>query len=339
MRRASPLRSESQAMQSGAAPGPAADPALLCGNCRATMRRLALAGHYGAIVELDICDSCDLVWFDGTETAHLSGPGLLDLIGRMAEAYDLPFEPLRPGTRCPRCAGPVKIVHNQSRWGRSVQLQCVRRDGAYQSFAEFLEEKGLLRPMSRLDRARLLRDRGRIDCVNCGAAIGANDERCPFCTSVPSLLDIARLARALDPEAMLEPHAVHDTEARQQAMQCAACGAALPPGDAMSCAQCGATLAIPSLREAYAAVQALAPALKANAEHPPPEVVKRRLDALAADLPRRREWVAGMEAEADARRGRGRPPIDWSSWTERGPHLVRAVLVGAAIWLVWRFWR
>ena len=303
------------------------------------MHRISLAGHYGAYVELDLCDSCNLVWFDGTETARLSGPGLLDLIGRMAEAYDLPFESLRPDTRCPRCAGPVKIVHNQSRWGHSVQLQCLRRDGAYQSFAEFLEEKGMLRPMSRLDRARLLRDRGRVDCVNCGAAIGVADEKCPFCKSVPSLLDIARLARALDPEATLEPQAVHDTEARQQAMQCAACGAALPPGDAMSCAQCGATLAIPSLREAYAAVQALASALKANVEHPPPQVVKRRLDALAEDLPRRREWVAAMAAETDARRGRGGPPIEWSSWTERGPHLVRAVLIGAAIWLVWRFWR
>ena len=304
------------------------------------MHRVALAGHYGASVELDLCVSCNLVWFDGTETARLTGPGLLDLIGRMAEAYDLPFEPLRPGTRCPRCAGPVKIVHNQSRWGRSVQLQCVRRDGAYQSFAEFLEEKGLLRPMSRLDRARLLRDRGRIDCVNCGAAIGVSDERCPFCASVPSLLDIARLARALDPEATLEPNAVHDTEARQQAMQCAACGAALPPGDAMSCAQCGATLAIASLREAYAAVQALMPALKANAEHPSPEVVKRRLDALAEDLPRRREWVVGMEAEARARRGDSFDPnVDWSSLLRRGTNPARAVLIGVAIWLVWWFWR
>ena len=30
--------------------------------------------------------SCDLVWFDGTETARLNGPGLLELIGMMAAA-------------------------------------------------------------------------------------------------------------------------------------------------------------------------------------------------------------------------------------------------------------
>ncbi|MGZ5215673.1 MAG: hypothetical protein ACXWKD_05430 [Caldimonas sp.] len=327
-------------MPGSAAPGSPIERALLCGNCRTPMRRVGLAGHYGSSVELDLCESCDLVWFDGTETARLSGPGLLELIGRMAAAYDLPYEALRPAARCPRCAGTLRIVHNRSRWGRSVQLQCARRDGAYQSFAEFLEEKGLLRPMSLVDRARLLRDRGRIDCVNCGAAIGHRDERCPYCTSIPSLLDIARLARALDPEAMLEPHPVHGTEARQGAMQCAACGAALPAGETMSCAQCGATLAIPSLREAYAAVQALEPALKANAERPPPQVVQRRLAAIEADLPRRREWAAGMEAEAQARRGNSFGPssYDWSSLLERGTNPVRAVLVGVGLWLAWRFW-
>ena len=302
------------------------------------MERLALPGHYGSSVEIDVCASCDLVWFDGSETARLNGPGLLELIGMMAAAYDLPYQPLSSATRCPRCSGRLKTVHNQSRWGRSVQLQCLKRDGAYQSFAEFLEEKGLLRPMSRLDRAKLLRDRGRIDCVNCGAAIGKEDERCPYCISVPSLLDVARLARALDPEAMLAASELPRSAAKQQAMQCAACGAALPPGETMSCTQCGATLAIPSLREAYAAVEKLAPVLKANAERPPAEVVKRRLEAIQADLPRRREWVAGMEQEARERRGHGEP-IDWATWVERWPQLGRAAVIVAAVWLAWRFWR
>ena len=126
------------------------------------MQRLALAGHYGQRVELDLCRSCDLVWFDGIETAQLSGPALLELIGAMAAARALPHEMLRADARCPRCAGALKIVHNQSRWGRSLQLQCARRHGAYQSFAQFLEEKGLLRPMSR-DRSRQAAARPRPD--------------------------------------------------------------------------------------------------------------------------------------------------------------------------------
>jgi predicted nucleic acid-binding Zn ribbon protein len=324
---------------SGSAPGRPVEPALGCGNCRAPMQRISLAGHYGSAVDLDLCESCDLIWFDDVETARLSGTGMLELIDRMARAYDLPFEPLRPAVACPRCTRPLQLVHNQTRWGRSVQLQCVRRDGAYQSFAEFLEEKGLLRPMSRPDRARQLRDKGRIDCVNCGGAVGLDDALCPYCRSVPSLLDIARLVHALDPEGTLPAHAVPTVPARQEAMQCAACGAALPPGESMSCAQCGATLAISSLREANAAVQALAPLLRANAAHPPAEVVKRRLDALDADLPRRREWAASMQREADAESRGADESFDWSSLTGSGTNPVRAVLIALVIWFVWWFWR
>jgi len=100
--------------------------------------------------------------------------------------------------------------------------------------------------MSLIDRARLLRDRGRIDCINCGGEIAKADERCPWCRSIPSLLDVARLARALDPLDTIEAPAVYRTAARQGALQCAACGAALPEGETISCSQCGATLAITS---------------------------------------------------------------------------------------------
>jgi Zn-finger nucleic acid-binding protein len=316
----------------------AAEPRLVCGNCRQPMQRLTLAGHYGHNVDLDLCRGCDLVWFDGSETAQLSGTSLLELIGAMANSHDLPHETLRPDARCPRCDGKLGIVHNQSRWGRSSQLQCRRRHGAYQSFAQFLEEKGLVRPMSRIDRAKLLRERGRIDCVNCGGEIAKDDERCRYCRSIPSLLDVARLAHALDPLETIEPPAVFGTQAKQAALQCAACGVALPEGETISCSQCGATLAITSLAEANASVQALAPALRAAAERPRPELVKRRLDALDADLPRRREWVAGMQAEADARRGRG-DAIDWSPLFSRIGLPTRVVALALAAWVVWHFWR
>ncbi|MEO6364140.1 MAG: hypothetical protein ABIO71_12985, partial [Caldimonas sp.] len=244
-----------------AAAAPAATERLLrCGNCRHDMQRLVLPGHYASTFEIDLCAHCDWVWFDGVETAQMTGPALLALIGKMAESHALPHEPLGARPRCPRCDGVVALVHNQSRWGRSSQLQCQRRHGAYQSFAQFLGEKGLLRPMSRFDRARLLQVRGRVECVNCGGSIGAGDEHCSFCRSVPSLLDVARLARAADPLETIEPQPVFNAAARQAALQCVACGAALPASDTLSCSQCGATLAIASLAEANASVQSLAPA-------------------------------------------------------------------------------
>ena len=312
-----------------------AEPPLVCGNCSQPMQRLALAGHYGHNVDLDLCRSCDLVWFDGSETAQLTGPALLELIGQMASARALPHEMLRADPRCPRCAGRLKIAHNQSRWGRSSQLQCERRHGAYQSFAQFLEEKGLLRPMSLIDRAKLLRDRGRIDCINCGGEIAKADERCRWCRSIPSLLDVARLARALDPLDTIEPPAVYRTAARQGALQCAACGAALPEGETISCSQCGATLAITSLAEANAQVQALAPALREAAARPSPDVVKRRLDALDQDLPRRREWVASMQAEADAQRGRTVDESDWDETFARWKPVFAILAIAFVLWIAW----
>ncbi|MDH5538515.1 MAG: hypothetical protein OEY03_03830, partial [Rhizobacter sp.] len=238
-------------------------------------------------------------------------------------------------TRCPRCTSGLKTVHNQSRWGKSLQLECLNRHGAYQSFAQFLQEKGLLRAMSRLDRAQLMEQQGRIDCVNCGAAIATDDAECPFCRSVPSLLDVARLARALDPEGAIDEQAVHGTRASQAAMQCAACGAALPPERALGCAQCGATLAITRLAQAHEKVAALGPALRAHAQRPAPEVVKRRMAALDTDLPRRREWAAAMEAEA--RKARGAEP-EWALWSAFETNPLRAVLIALAIWFLWWLW-
>ncbi len=318
---------------------PFVEATLPCGNCRESMQRLTLPGHYGMPVELDVCAGCHLVWFDTTETARLSGPALLELIGRMAQAQSLAHEVLRPAVACPRCAGALKTVHNQTRWGRSLQLECLIRHGAYQSFAQFLQEKGLLRPMSQLDRRRLLTESGHIDCVNCGAGIGRDDVQCPHCRSVASLLDVARLARALDPEGALAPQAVHGAGAEQAALQCAACGVALPPGQSLACPQCKATLAVNRLAEAHARVAELAPALRAHAAKPAPEVVKRRLDVLGADLPRRRAWVAEMEADASQRKSvTDDDEPDWSSLFSRGTNPVRAVFIALAIWFVWYFW-
>ncbi len=313
---------------------PARAESLTCGNCRRPLQPLALAGHYGRSVELDVCAPCHLVWFDQTETARLAGPGLLELIGAMAQAQTLAHEVLRADARCPRCSGALKTVHNRSRWGASLLLECKRQHGAYQSFAQFLQEKGLLRAMSSADRAQLMQRDGRIDCVNCGAALGGGDASCRFCGSVPSLLDVARLARALDPEGALAAQPVHTTQARQDALQCAACGAAQPVDAALSCVQCGATLAVSRLAAAHECIAALGPALTEHARKPSAEVVKRRLAALDGDLPRRREWVAQVEAEA--RQG-GHVERDWPAVFGFQTRPWHAVVVGLVVAFVsWR---
>lgn len=271
------------------------------------MQVLRLAGHYGQAVEIDLCAPCHLVWFDPIESARLAGPGLLDLIGAMAAAHSLPHRSARPDLHCPRCRGALRQVHNRTRWGPSLQLECVQRHGAWQTFGQFLGEKGLLRAMSSADRARALARDGALHCVNCGGAVGAGDGPCPWCTSVPALVDVARLARALDPEAATEGHPVHATGTATAALQCAACGAAQPADGGWRCVQCGATLTAPALAEAYEQVSALRPALRAHAAKPPPHVVQARLRAQEPALERQRQRAAEMLAEAEQRLGHRAP--------------------------------
>lgn len=294
---------------------------------------LRLAGHYGREVEIDLCAGCHLVWFDRIEAARLSGPGLLGLIEGMAEAQALAHRTLTPEAACPRCAAGLKTVHNRSRWGRSLMLECLAEHGAYQSFAEFLGEKGLLRPMRSVDH-ELLRRRGVTPaCVNCGAPLAGHDTACGHCRSVPSLFDVARLAAALDPEGATAGAAVHDAPARRGALQCLACGQAQDDGEpALQCAQCGSTLAVGRLAEVHAELARLGPALRAHAQRPAPHVRRQRMAAQEAALARERALVAQWRAENDAQMGHHEPPeveTNLTGW----PWVAVLALLG---WLFWK---
>jgi Zn-finger nucleic acid-binding protein len=272
--------------------------ALRCGNCGVALQRLGLGGHYAQLVEIDLCAPCHLVWFDAIESGRLTGASVLSLLGAMAQAQREPHQLLRENAVCPRCAGALKPVHNRSRWGHTMQLECKRRHGSYQSFAQFLSEKGFVRPLSSADRAVLTRHSGAFDCLNCGASIGAADRRCSHCDTLPGVFDVARLARALDPEGATEGHVVRGVAAHPTTLHCLACGAPLPSGLAMRCGHCGATLAVGHLAEAHAAVKGLEAALRAHQHQPAAHVRARRLERLRDDLPRRRAWVRDMEASA-----------------------------------------
>lgn len=282
-----------------------------CSNCAQPLQVLQLQGHYGRTVELDVCPACHLVWFDPVESARLAGPGLLGLVGAMAQAQQLAHTPLRPDLPCPRCHGPLKAVHNQTRFGRSQQLECVAGHGAWQTFGQFLGERGLLRTMTLADRHRALQQ-GALACVACGGALQLHDETCPWCGTAPALVDVARLAQALDVEGATEGHAVHALPRDRSTRHCSACGAAQPAEPGWACTHCGATLAALGLARAHAAVSALEPALKAHATQPVPAVVQRRLQALQGGMDRERERVARWQAEADAAAGRTGPP----SWQD-----------------------
>jgi hypothetical protein len=78
--------------------------------------------------------------------------------------------------------------------------------------------------------------------------------------------------------------------------------------------------------------------LRAHALKPAPEIVKRRLAALDADLPRRREWVQAMEAESQRQRDRLDGAGEWRALFSGQTNPWRAVLLALVIWFVWWLW-
>lgn len=313
-------------------------PALACGNCGMPLRRLVLAGHYGRDVEIDVCVPCHLVWFDAVESARLAGPGLLALVGEMAAAQRAPHHLLRADARCPRCAGTLKPVHNRTRWGATRQLECRRGHGAWQTFGQFLAERGLARAAGAADREALARgEGGSLHCLNCGAADEPHARACRYCGGAVGVIDVARLAAALDPEGATGDHPVHATAPRRADRRCAACGAGQGAAESSTCDQCGATLVCAGLADAHARVQPLAPALAEHAARPAPHVRARRLAAAAADLPRRREWVAEMERSAgtSGRVERADEEMDLAA-AARDPRWWAAALAVLVLWWWWR---
>jgi hypothetical protein len=134
---------------------------------------------------------------------------------------------------------------------------------------------------------------------------------------VPAVVDVARLALAIDPEGATRHHAVHQRPGDAGALNCQACGAAQPPGAKEEarwlCQACGATLTAPGLAEAHRQVSALGPALRAHAERPAPHVVQERLARQQPALQRQRDRAREMQAEADQASGRA-PRRERDGW-------------------------
>ena len=56
------------------------------------MRELTLEGHLGRTVDVDICDSCQAMWFDKYESLQLSASSVLQLFRVIGQASGLPAE-------------------------------------------------------------------------------------------------------------------------------------------------------------------------------------------------------------------------------------------------------
>jgi DNA-directed RNA polymerase subunit RPC12/RpoP len=161
------------------------------------MTAMALAGHVGTGVTIDVCEACHVFWFDQFESLQLTPAAtlkLFELIGRRKT----PAAPLPAFLRCPRCSSRLVPTHDRQRETPFEYQRCDHRHGRLITFFNFLREKDFVRPLSP-EQLQELRDNVQsINCSNCGAPIDlVHESACSHCGTPLSMLDMKQAERLI----------------------------------------------------------------------------------------------------------------------------------------------
>jgi hypothetical protein len=208
------------------------------------MRVLDLSGHYQRRVEIDACPHCCLVWFDDTESVRLAGPGIAEFVREIHGAMQAGGEhahavSLARVQSCPTCNAQLKRVFDKSRFGRTSKLQCPHGHGYYQTYILYLAEKGFARPLAWSDIRSLQAAGKEVFCAGCGCPLPARPvEACPACHSAVGIIDPARLAKAVAPNAEAGAGTIGAPAVGQH--NCHACGGAIDLTRDIHCPHCQA---------------------------------------------------------------------------------------------------
>nr|WP_295770645.1 peptidylprolyl isomerase [Rhodoferax sp.] len=245
------------------------------------MRVLTLAGHYKKLVDIDICEACTLIWFEGTESIQLAGPGIVDLVHTIHETLERSIgSTLAERLPCPVCTSPLAKVFNLSRFGRTQQWQCSQGHGYFQTFVLYLAEKGFVHKMSWADLKQQIGSKRQLFCAGCGAALDDQPhDACPYCQLAVGVIDPARLASAIDIQEAAAPLAPTSTVVQSK---CWSCGGVVDATRESHCSHCHAILKKIDSQSAVAASAAVEDKVRQNYQQQLPNVSSRKLQHAAA---------------------------------------------------------
>jgi hypothetical protein len=163
---------------------------MLCPNCHALMSNLELGGHLGRSVTVDVCNSCQSLWFDKYESLQLSAASVLKLFRVIGHDGGVKAA-LSRDAACPRCARTLRITKDMQRSTRFEYRGCPDNHGRLITFFNFLREKDFIRPLSPAQLEDLRRNLSTVNCSNCGAPVDlAKGGDCAHCGSPLSMLDM-----------------------------------------------------------------------------------------------------------------------------------------------------
>jgi hypothetical protein len=166
-----------------------------CPGCGTAMQVITLPARYGREVEVDSCEACGGLWFDGLESQQLTPESTLHLLECLTLTASRPWQ---ARSACPRCRQTLLDVHDQQRATRFTYRRCPSGHGRFISAYQFLREKHLVRELTRPEIEELRHSIRQVNCVNCGGPVSVGVEpTCPHCGTPVSMVDPNQLRREL----------------------------------------------------------------------------------------------------------------------------------------------
>lgn len=174
----------------------------------------------GGDLGLDLCFTCQGIWFDEYESLQLSPAGVVDLFKTLHAHNNEPIQPLATQLRCPRCEEILIPSQDRVKSGRFNYLRCGQQHGRFITFGQFMIEKGFVRQLNGSEVKELAAQIGTVRCNGCGAPVDIRvDSACRHCRAPIAILDPAAVQQALAsyqqaplrPPAQVEPNLVAET--------------------------------------------------------------------------------------------------------------------------------
>jgi len=155
-----------------------------------------LAGHLGRTIEVDLCEPCQSLWFDGKENLQLTPGATLAIFRAIGEHVRKPQPNDAELVKCPHCNGRLRRTQDMQRATRFEYFRCPNHHGRLTTFFDFLKEKDFIRPLTPQQIAELRKNVQIINCSNCGGPIDlARTAACAHCGSPLSMLDMNQAER------------------------------------------------------------------------------------------------------------------------------------------------
>jgi len=159
------------------------------------MTALTLDGHMDTRVDIDVCQACQVLWFDPHESLRLTPEAILHLFRVIGEHPRERPQPVREPMPCPRCGIRLLLTHDRQRNTPFSYWRCGKEHGRLTTFFDFLREKDFVRPLTPQQIAELRQLVRTVNCSNCGGAIDlGRDSVCAHCATPISVLDLKHIS-------------------------------------------------------------------------------------------------------------------------------------------------